>query len=251
MKSKKYFVSFTLISIFAFLLSSVNCATAEAAEMDIPKLTLSAQATIDKPADELYLKIGVINLNETAEVALAENSARMQKVMAELEAAGLTKKDYETGQFSIHPTYTPYPTNPPYDWKPSINGYEVSNTINIHTDKLDSAGKIIDVANKAGANSITDLHFGLHNPRLYWSEALSAATAHAISDAQSIAAAAHVSLVRILSITLNTTDVYSPHINTVFLAKEMGMGSAPPIEPGDVQITASVTLVYEFYSGKN
>lgn len=247
MKSKKYSVSFTLISVFAFLLSSVNFATAEA-ETDIPKLTLSAQATIDKPADELHLKIGVINLNETAEVALAENSAKMQKVMADLEAAGLTKKDYETGQFSIHPTYTPYPSNPPYDWKPSINGYEVSNTINIHTDKLDSAGKIIDVANKAGANSINDVHFGLHNPRLYWSEALSAATAHAISDAQSIAAAANVSLVRILSITLNTANVCSPPIDTAFFAK--GAGSTPAIEPGDVHITASVTLVYEIYSGK-
>lgn len=234
---------FTFAATLTLLLSS---ATFAIANNDIPKLTLSAQATIYKPADELHLKIGVINIRDTAEEALTENSAKMQKVIVALEESGLTKKDYETGQFSIHPTYTPYPTYPPVDWKPSINGYEVSNSIIIHTDKLGIAGKIIDVANKAGANNITDVNFGLHNPRIYWTEALSAATAHAISDAQAISSAANVELVRILSVSLDNTNVTSPYINTAFFAKEMG--SAPPIEPGEVHITASVTIVYEICS---
>lgn len=214
---------------------------------DQPKLTLSAQATICKPADELQLKIGVINLGETAEETLSKNNHRMQSVISNLEASGFSKDDYETGQFTIHPTYTPYPANPPYDWKPSINGYEVTNSLIIHTDKLEMAGRIIDLANKAGANSITDIRFGLQNPRLYWSEALSVAAANAIADAQAIAAAAGVKLVRILSISLDHTSVTSPQVNTVFLAKGMDAGSTP-IEPSEVSITASVTLVYEISS---
>lgn len=233
----------SLLSALVLMLSTANTAVAN---IEIPKLTLSAQATIYKPADELHLKIGVVNIRDTAEEALAENSAKMQKVIAALEKSGLSKKDYETSQFSIHPTYTPYPTNPPADWRPSINGYEVSNSINIHTDKLNAAGKIIDVANKAGANSINDVSFGLHNSRQHWSEALAAATAHAISDANAISAAANVNLVRILSVTLDNTNVSSPHVNTAFFAK--GMDATPPIEPGEVNITASVTIVYEICS---
>lgn len=214
----------------------------------VPKLTLSAQATLYKPADELQLKIGVVTLGETAKKTLDKNSARMEAVIASLEKAGLSKGDYETGQFSINPTYTPYPKNPPDNWKQSINGYEVSNTLVIHTDKLDMAGELIDVANKAGANSITDIHFSLQNPRLYWTEALNAATSNAIDDAKVMAAAAGVKLVRVLSINLDNTNVISPQVNTAYFSKSMGGDVAPPIEPGEVKITANVTLVYEISS---
>lgn len=214
----------------------------QASNLEVPKLTLSASATIAKPSDELQLKIGVITLGETAEEALAENSFKMENVIAHLEAIDLTKGDYETSHFSINPTYTPYPKNPPENWKPSINGYEVTNTILIHTPKLDLAGKIIDRANRAGANSITEIHFGLHNSRDYWTEALSAAGANAIRDAQTIAQATGVRLVRVLSISLNQTQIHSPHLSVACFAKA---GNAPPIEPGEVSLTANVSLVYE------
>jgi uncharacterized protein len=211
---------------------------------DVPKLTLSASATIWKPSDELQLKIGVITLSDTAEGGLAENSAKMKKMVASLERAGLAKDDYETNQFSIKPTYTPMPQYPPANWRPSINGYEVTNSILIHTGKLDMAGKIIDLANQAGANSIADIRFGLHSARDYWTEALSAAGANAVSDAQAIAQATGVQLVRVLSISLNHTQVRAPHLDMACFAKVAG-GNEPPIDPGEVSIEANVTLVYE------
>jgi uncharacterized protein len=233
------------ISLFILCLAAAIPADNYANTPECPKLKLSAQATICKPSDELQLNVAVINHGVTAEAALAENSAKMDKVILSLEGAGLTSKEYETGKFTIHPTYTPYPKEPPPNWQPSINGYEVTNSIIIYTDKLDMAGKIIDVANKAGANSISDIRFGLHNPRDYWSEALGAAASNAINDAQVIAAAARVQLVRILSITLDNTHVVSPQVNASYLAKAMVADSAPPIEPGEVSITANVTLIYE------
>lgn len=238
---------FSFLSLW-ILLALVYPEANYAISLESPKLTLSAEATIRKPADELQLKIGVINLSDTAEMGLIENSVKMQAIIDSLEAAGLTKNDYETGQFSINPTYTPYPKDPPSDWAPSINGYEISNSINIHTDKLHIAGKLIDVANKAGANSISDLRFGLRNPRLYWTEALTAAASNAVNDARAIAFAAGVQLERVLSITLNDTKVKSPQINSTYIAKAMAAEIAPPIEPGEVTITANVTIIYEISS---
>jgi hypothetical protein len=209
---------------------------------DIPTLTLSANAAIHKPSDELQMKIGVVTLATTAESALFENSTKMQDVIENLNLTGLTTDDYETSHFSINPTYTPYPLNPPLDWKPSINGYEVTNTILIHTPKLNLAGKIIDVAHRSGANSITEVRFALRNPRDYWTEALTAAGANAVKDAQAIASATGVRLVRVRSISLNHTHVSAPQLNIACIDSR---GSAPPIEPGEVSITANVTLVYE------
>jgi uncharacterized protein YggE len=211
----------------------------------IPKLTLSASAVILKPADELQIKIGCLTLALTAEEALDENSGKMRAIISNMEFLGLGKDDYETNQFSVKPTYTPYPQYPPADWRPSINGYEVTNSILIHTRKLDMAGKIIDLANKAGANSITDIRFGLRSSRDYWSEALAAAGAHAVNDARAIAEATGVRLIRVLSISLNHTQVRGPQLNLASFPKASGSEASPPIEAGDVSIEASVSLVYE------
>lgn len=210
---------------------------------DVPKLTLSASATILKPSDELQLKIGVVTLGKTAEEALAENSSKMQNILVALTSIQLTKEDYETSQFSITPSYTPYPKDAPADWRPSINGYEVTNTILIHTQRLGSAGQIIDAANQAGANSITDIRFGLRNSRDYWTEALTAAGSNAVKDAQAIAAATGVKLARVLSLSLNHAQVNSPQINFACMAKTRE--TVTPIEAGDVSITANVTIIYE------
>lgn len=224
----------------AFILFSMAFFGVHASEKNPPTLTLSASATIQKPSNEIQMKIGSITIGSTAEEALTENSICMEQVLYALRALHLTNEDYETCQFSINPTYTPYPKDPPLNWKPSINGYEVTNTLLIHTDKLELAGRIIDEANRAGANSITDIRFTLRNSRDYWTEALSAAGANAVRDAQAIASATGVKLIRILSITLNHTQIHSPQINLACMAK-----SATPIEPGEISITANVNLVYE------
>ena len=214
----------------------------QASLQDVPQLTLSASATIVKPADELQLKIGIITLAATAQEALEENSYKMHHIIDHLKALGLTKDDYETNQFSINPTYTPYPKDPPPFWKPSINGYEVTNTLLIHTSKLDRAGQIIDEASQAGANSITDIQFGLHPSRDYWTEVLTAAGANAIQDAKTLAEATGVTLVRILSLSLHNKQMSAPEFN---VAKFKAPGAVPPLEPGDVSLKATVTVVYE------
>lgn len=240
---QKFLLNLTCLSILAAAIPGF-CTLPETFH-NLPNITLNAQAIIRKPADELRLTIGVVNLGENAEAALAENSAKMESVINSLETAGLLKSEFETGHFSIHPSYTPYPRDPPPNWKPSINGYEVSNTISIKTDKLTEAGKLIDAANKAGANSIENIHFGLRDPRTYWNEAIGAAVANAISDAKVIANAANVKLGRLISVSLDSNNAISPRSNNLYFAKTMAAEIAPPIEPGEVNISANVTIIYE------
>lgn len=233
---KKILLTFiALMTVLAVPAYSKKCEEA--------KLSLSSEATIRKPADELQMKIGVVTISETAEKALAENSLKMQAVIESLEAAGLTSDEYHTEHFFINPTYSSWTCYQPADWKPSIIGYEVSNMLSIHTKKIDMAGKIIDVANKAGANSVSEIRFNLNNPRDYWKEALTAATENAISDAETIASVSGVQLKRLLNVSLNNTYVYAPYMQASF--SSMDCGFVPPIEPCEVSITAYVSIVYE------
>lgn len=213
---------------------------------EIPKLTLNGQAILHKHANQMSLTLGVTTLGNEAENTLSENSQKMQKIIAELEHAGLEKSEFQTGQFNIQPTYAPYPKNPPTDWKPTINGYEVTNTIVIKTDKIKQVGSFIDAASRAGANKVDNIQASLKDERAYWEEAISQATKNAIADAKVMAEAANVKLGRLLSLSLNDTHIKPPQPLAPMFLKAMAVDSeSTPIEPGELEIKANVTVVYE------
>ncbi len=213
---------------------------------DIPRLTVRGEAVLHKPADQLRVRVGVVTQEAEATASVKENSRRMADVVAAITKAGLDKTEYETGRFSIRPLYSRRPRQADAQWVRQIIGYEVNNTLALRTKKLALAGKLIEVANEAGANSVDNIRFDLADPRTHQAEAIDAATANARSDAAVLSRAAEVRLVRIISIQLGNSG-YRPPLPT--MARADGMAAAvappPPIQPGDVTVQASVTIVYE------
>lgn len=213
---------------------------------DLPRLTVRGEAVLHKPADQLQLHVAVVTESEEAPAAVSENSTRMAAVIAALEKVGLGETEYQTGRFSITPRYSRPPRGASDEWVRRIIGYEVSNSLAIRTKKLDLAGKIIQAANNAGANSIDAITFDLANPRTHRAEAIAAATGNARSDAAILARAADLRLVRILTITLDDSRPPMPGPQMLRAEAAYGVAAAPPpIQPGDVPVQASVTIVYE------
>jgi hypothetical protein len=212
----------------------------------IPKLTVRGQAELNKPADQLRLQVGVLTESPQAESALQDNNRKMQSVVEAIKKVGLGAGEFETGSFSLQPVYSQRPRNAEVEWQPRIVGYRVSNTLMIRTKKLDMAGKLIQAANDAGANSIDSISFDLADPRTHRAEAIAAAAANARSDAAALAKAAEQKLVRILGISLDEAGYQPP--TPLLAAGRMAMAEtamAPPIEPGEIVVRASVTIVYE------
>jgi uncharacterized protein YggE len=213
---------------------------------DVPRLTVRGDAQLRKPADLLRLRVGVVTEDPEPTAALSRNSQLMQAVIDALEKAGLDGPEYETGRFGVRPLYERRPRNAGADWRPRITGYEVTNSLSIRTKKLQLAGKLIEVANAAGANSIDAISFDLDDPRTHRGEAIATATTNARSDAGILAGAAGLRLVRIISITLNEAGWRPPVPAMARAGRAMAdAAAAPPIEPGEVTVQASVTLVYE------
>lgn len=215
----------------------------------VATLTVRGDAELSKPADQLRLDVGVTTEAAEATAALDANSQRMSEVIAALKKMRLTEDEYQTGRFDIRIQYERRPRQVEPEWRPRIIGYEVSNTLSIKTKRLDIAGRLIEAVNKAGANSINSVVFDLADRRAYRTEAITAATANARKDAADLAGAASLKLVRILSISLDDAARQPP----VPLARAEGFAvaaaaPAPPIEPGDVTVRASVTIVYEIAS---
>lgn len=208
-----------------------------------PKLIVTGSGVLHKPSDQLNLNISVVTQGATAEKALGDNNEKMQAVITSLEKVGLKKGEYETGRFTITPTYSAQPKNPPPDWKPTINGFDVTNTLQIRTSQLKLAPQIIDAVSSAGANNINNIEFDLKDPQLYRNDIIALATSNAIADAKSLADAANLKLVRVLNITLEHGVHPAPiRAGAMMLAK---VNVSTPIEAADVEITANVSITYE------
>lgn len=219
-----------------------------AKQQAIPTLTVMGQAQLDKPADQMRLTIGVVTQGDEAQIAMQENSKQMNEVIAALQKAGLTKEEYQTGQFQIQPRYSRPPRGGPGqdpNWKPQIVGYDVINRVQVKTKKLNLAGELIKAATEAGANSIDSINFDLADPRKHRAEAIAAATSNARSDAEALAGAAGQKLVRILTINLDSAPVQPMPMQMMGRMAMAEADGAPPIEPGEITVHASVTITYE------
>ncbi len=208
------------------------------------KLVVVGEGTVLKPADQFRLTVGVITQGKTAETALFENGERMNRVIADFKNLGLDEKDYQTSQFSVRPLYSQRPKLPPPNWNPQIVGYEVENKLSIKTEKIKMAGKIIDTATAAKANSINNIHFTLKNPRDFRKEAVELATINAMDDANNLAMNAGVRLGKILLLSTGHRASVIPRAEGAFFAKSQAFTSTP-VESGDVEIHASVKIIYE------
>lgn len=225
----KTFIAIATLALFATL-----------AGADTNKLSVSGQATVYVPADKLTLTVGVVTQSTSAQQALKDNRERMNQVVAALNKIGLSSSEFQTGQFSVNPTYTPMPKNPPPNWQQTISGYEVRNTVNIRTNQFELAGPIIDEVGSGGANLVENIAFTLDDPQYAKSQAITLAVQQAIGYAETAARAAHVNLGDLIDLSINPSMV-TPHY---MKAASFAMNESTPIHPGNVEVQANASLVY-------
>ncbi len=216
--------------------------TARAANESIPILSVTGSASIEVAPDQLQVTFAVVSESTNVEDAMKDNSKRMRDVLSALTKAGVEEDDLETLGFSIQPKYNYNNRN--NNEPPKITGYTVSNTVLATTPNLELAGELIEEGVNAGANRVSSLNFGLQHPQDHRAKAIAQATANARADAEALAAAANLTLTGVLEITLDPqNNSYQPYARN----REMAAMSdaAPPINPGEVSLTARVRIVYK------
>lgn len=227
------------------LIATAAFALASAAGAGEPAHTISVrgEARISLPPELAAIDLGVTNQGDTAAKALADNAAKMAKVIAAIRAQGIRTDAIKTAAFQIQPRYAKR-TSGDYDDEAlrPIVGYAVSNRVAVTLDKLGSVSKVIDAAVAAGANSADSVTFSLKNPE----RALDAARAEAVKaarhKAEILAAAAGATLGRAIAIADDQAAPRYGNEETVFVtAKRV----ATPIEPGEISLTVTVGVVYE------
>jgi len=213
----------------------------------VPVLTVTGVGTLEAPADEVTITLSVVtegDEDESVRDVTNENSRKVRRVIEALADAGADKDDIETSRFNVQPTYN----RPPRGTAPRIVGYRVENAITITTKNLDRAPGFIQGALQAGANRVASVNYGLADERAKRAEVIKEAAQNARADAEALAAASGVRLKRVLRIDLDQPQFNRPQ--PMFRA-EMARAVAedastpPPLEAGDIQVSATVTMVFE------
>ncbi len=213
----------------------------------VSQLAVRGEAILNVSPDQVMVNLGVTSEASTAQEALKANNDNMHAMMGALNKLGLSKQEYKTQQFQVHPIWSQRPRNPAPEWSAKIAGYRVTNSLQVQTAKMELAGDIIGAAMKAGANTVNSVQFGLADPREYREQAIKQAMKNARSDAQVLAAAAEDKIKRTLSLNLDNAVATPVHVQSerMMMRSATAMDSAPPLEAGDVNVRASVSVVYE------
>ncbi len=196
----------------------------------------TATAEISVPPDEVQITFAVITEAPTAAQAVQQNAQKAPKVIIALEKAGIPREDIRTEQYEVSPVID-------YDKKPSqIIGYRVTNQIRILSRSINEAGKFIDTAISAGANSVNSVVFTLFEESqiMLQNKVLSEAARRAHDRAQAIAFGLQVTLGNLIS----ASESFNMPPRPINFA--MARADAPtPISPGPITVSGTVTVVYE------
>jgi uncharacterized protein YggE len=201
-------------------------------------LQVTGQGTVSAMPDEALLLLAVQTQATSATQASGDNAATMSSVMDALVNVGIGKSAIQTVSYSLTPIYE---NKPDQTTPPNIIGYAARNAIQVNVTDFSLVGKALDAAVKAGANEVQGVTFTL-------SPAVSStierqASQLAIQDAEvkakAVASTLGVSLVGPISVTPGY--VFQPVFQSLVRS-----ATETPIQPGSLQVTATVQITYEF-----
>jgi uncharacterized protein YggE len=197
-------------------------------------ITVTGTGLVTLTPDIAYIYIGVQTQDASASVAMTDNNTSAQAVIDAIKAAGVADKDIQTTNFSIYPQQQ-------YDDKGNMTGiiYQVNNTVYVTSRDLTKLGDLLDASVRAGANSINSISFDKADKTDALSQARQAAVADARKQADELTGATGVSLGDVQTISYYDS---TPPVTVQYSRTDM---AGVPVQAGSMQITTTVTIVYE------
>ena len=235
------------------LLLACTMLCAEAAETNMNIIDVSGTGTVKVAADQVEISLAVNTKGPDISEIQRENAEKMTNIISALKSdAGLLDKEITTSYYSVSEEWNPSDAlKATYGEKAQI--YRVSNTISIVTGKVADTGHIVDVGIANGANSIDSLQFSLtaDTNRKYREQALQIAVEKAHADAKVVAQALGMTLGEASYAQVGSSYVTPYQANKVYsmgrgdVSVDEAGGSPTPIEAGEVEVSASVSISYK------
>jgi uncharacterized protein YggE len=199
-------------------------------------------ATVKAAPDEARITIGVLTQAKTAEDAASANAVQVDKVLKALRAELGESGELQTQNYSIYPEYS----QPGRDGgEPQISGYRAQNSVEAHVTDIAKVGKAVDAATKAGSNQINGIVFGIRDETELRAKALQQAARQARANADALAEGLGLKVRRIVAVEEGQPAIVQPY-RSAMPRMAMEAKVATPIESGEVEVQATVSMTVEF-----
>lgn len=211
-------------------------------EAEGPVIELNITESIEAEPDIVTIGAGVSTEAPTAVEALRRNSEEMQRVIEAIKAQGVDGKDIQTTGIQLNARYD-------YDRQTRKNvfrGYEASNRVSATLREVETAGSALDALVVAGATNLSGPTFGIDDDTQPKAKARARALERGRERVAEYAAMLGYDGFKVLEISeaMYGRSAAAPP-GLVMRAEAQVAAAPPPIEPGLVRTSVSLTLKFE------
>jgi uncharacterized protein YggE len=201
-------------------------------------LTVTGQGEISRAPDLATVAVAIGTNDDDATRALSENNRRFAALSGQLATLGIAATDITST--SIQSYFNPRGTTQDAG---QVFGFVVTRDVQINVTAFAQLGAVVDAATTAGAGRINGVVYGFRDRHLVDRAALAAAVADAYAQAQVIASAAHVHIVRVLRIANEPSA--GPAMPLALSLRRTAEAPVPTtISPSDLAVSASISITY-------
>ena len=202
----------------------------------------SVRAVPDKASATIGIAVERPALGE----AQAEASTLATAIIAAIKAAGVADEDIRTANFSVRVVRErerDKENDKGDDQRPEQPTFRVANAVEVTVRDVDKLGVILDDAIAAGANDVQGIMFSLADPAGATGQARALAMADARTKADELAAAAGMTVSRVVAISENYAPSPAPYDYGAAIAD--ASGPLVPIAIGADMVAVEVQVIYE------
>jgi uncharacterized protein YggE len=201
-------------------------------------LQVTGHGSVRVEPDIASVILGVDVIRPTLNEAQSDATTQMTAVLTALTSAGIADEDIQTVNYSVNiiRNYDPQ-TGAPAE----IQGFQVSNQVNVTIREVERVGEILDAVVAVGANSIYGISFYVEDTTDATNQARTLAVENARSQAEQLAAAAGLTLGRIL--TISESYGGSPIYYDSMASQKAGGGA--PIQAGASEVVVDVHITFQ------
>lgn len=251
MKEKNLTPVLVVLLAGALVLSASAIIPAARAQSQTPQVpqfapirTLSVTGTgkVVLVPDMAYINVGVHSEADDVTSAVAANNDLAKQLSDALIAEGVKAEEIQTTNFNVYQAQRYDPQG-----VPSGTYFSVDNTINITVRDLPRLGELLDVALRAGANTIYGIQFDLADREAALAQARDLAIKDAQEKAKAVADVSDVELGEVQSINVSNTTYVQPY------PVPYGMGggvaredsASVPIASGQIVVSFDANLIFQ------
>ena len=231
--------------IVLFVLAAFPAVTSAQNNIEPPLITVTGQAEVRVPPDEVVFTLAVENVDKDMVVASKRTDDSVRQILAIARKNNVKPEDVQTSHISVQPKYNT--DDLPYESRDKVKrvlvGYEVSKTVAIRLRDISRFDDLLADVLKAGITRLSNLEFRDSQVRKHRDEARRMAIRAAQEKAKLLAGEIGQSIGPAYSITEESGVDYTRSMNqNLTTTSGASSDSESATAPGTISVTAQVTV---------